>query len=64
MYAGSNTNGTHTVMKPGDSVRIKPKDVHSFAGITDATIIEVSTTHKDEDSHRYSESGDWDWKIK
>lgn len=40
------------VMVPGESIRIKPHTYHSFVGLEDSVIIEVSTNHKDIDSYR------------
>jgi mannose-6-phosphate isomerase-like protein (cupin superfamily) len=43
-------------MFKGDQVRIKPNVYHRFTGITDSVIIEISTTHSDDDSYRKTES--------
>lgn len=45
------------LMKPGESLEIKPGEKHQFIGITDAEIIEFSTHHNEEDSHRETQSG-------
>lgn len=54
-------NGSFTtsdeVMYPGSYIRIKPKTLHRFTGIEDSVIIEVSTRHFEEDSHRVIRSG-------
>ncbi|MEK7481681.1 MAG: PfkB family carbohydrate kinase [Patescibacteria group bacterium] len=39
-------------MYEGNYVRLEPGTVHRFTGIEDAVIVEVSTTHREEDSHR------------
>jgi len=44
-------------MRSGDKIRIKPNEYHRFTGITDSVILEISTTHSDEDSYRKTESG-------
>ncbi len=50
--------GTERVlMKPGDSLEIKPDERHRFIGITDAEIMEFSTKHMEEDSYRETQSG-------
>ena len=41
----------------GDKVRIKPNVYHKFVGKEHSLIIEISTTHMDEDSYRKTESG-------
>ncbi len=50
-------NGEMSLMRPGESLEIRPGDKHRFIGITDAKIIEFSTHHEEEDSYRESESG-------
>ena len=45
------------IMKPGEVIRIYPYEYHRFKGLEDSVIIEVSTTHIDEDSYRQSRSG-------
>lgn len=42
-----------------DPIRILPGEYHSFAGVTDAKILEISTQHFDEDSYRKDKSGRW-----
>ena len=50
--------GTERVlMKPGQSLEIRPGERHRFIGITDAEIIEFSTKHMEDDSHRETQSG-------
>lgn len=44
------------LMTPGQSLEIKPGERHRFIGITDAEIIEFSTYHMEEDSHRDKEN--------
>jgi len=44
-------------MYPGDQVHIPPNTEHRFSGLTDSIILEVSTTHMEEDSYRSEESG-------
>ena len=50
-------NGEEYLMKPGQSLEIKPGDKHRFIGIIDAEIIEFSTQHVEEDSFREDKSG-------
>ena len=45
------------ILNPGDSVRIKPLERHSFLGLKNSTIIEFSTQHFESDSYRLSPSG-------
>jgi len=45
------------VLRRGDSVRIKPREKHSFLGLQKSLIIEFSTTHFESDSYRLSPSG-------
>lgn len=45
------------IMRPEDSVHIKPGVFHRFTGLTDAQIIEFSTHHEDTDSYRTELSG-------
>ena len=40
----------------GDSLRIFPGEYHSFTGITDAKILEISTPHLDDDVVRKDKS--------
>ncbi len=45
------------ILNKGDFVRIKPTIIHRFRATTPtARILEVSTTHSDEDSYRLVES--------
>lgn len=41
-----------TIMRPGDAYHISPGILHRFSGLEDSEIIEFSTYHADEDSHR------------
>jgi len=45
------------IMKPKDSVHIKPRVLHRFTGLTDAQIVEFSSHHEDSDSYRKEQSG-------
>ncbi|RLF68213.1 MAG: cupin domain-containing protein [Thermoplasmata archaeon] len=45
------------IMKPYDSIEIPPGRVHQFIGLEDSEIMEISTTHRDDDSYRV-EPGD------
>ena len=40
------------IMKPGDSILVKPHTKHRFTGLEDSEIMEFSTHHEDEDSYR------------
>jgi len=42
--------------RKGDAVDIFPGMVHSFEGIEDSIIIEISTQHFDSDSYRFDKS--------
>jgi hypothetical protein len=44
------------IMEPDDAVEIPRGVDHSFTGVTDATILEVSTQHFEEDSYRQNKS--------
>ncbi len=44
-------------MYSGDTIRLRPNTYHSFAGITGAKILEVSTQHFENDSYRKDKSG-------
>jgi len=56
-------NGSMMALEVGHTVRIEPGDVHSFTGLEDSEILEVSTKHMEDDSYRKSESGEA-WTIK
>jgi len=45
-------NGTATIMKPGDTIRILPGQRHRFSGLENSVIFEFSTHHDEEDSYR------------
>ncbi len=47
----------HCVLYPGDSIYVAPGTPHRFAGIEESEIFEFSTTHKEEDSYRLTQSG-------
>jgi mannose-6-phosphate isomerase-like protein (cupin superfamily) len=51
-------NGSMIAMEVGDTIRIKPGDIHSFTGLEDAEILEVSTKHMEDDSYRVDKSGE------
>ncbi|OYT41843.1 hypothetical protein B6U80_00310 [Candidatus Pacearchaeota archaeon ex4484_26] len=40
------------ILKPGQSLLIKPGQKHRFTGLEDSEILEFSTHHEDSDSHR------------
>lgn len=50
-------DGEVSHMRPGNFVRLSPGTVHRFTGMEDSEIIEVSTTHFEEDSYRLETSG-------
>ena len=52
--------GKKTIMKEGDSIHILPGMKHSFAGLKDSEILEISTQHFENDSYRDNESGVYD----
>lgn len=63
METGSATIGeeravTSRVMRAGDYVRIAPYTVHRFTGMADSSLlVEASSHHREEDSHRLEMSG-------
>jgi len=44
------------IMTPGDTIRIRPTEIHRFLGIQDSIIIEISTKHKEKDTVRLEPS--------
>ena len=57
---GMRIGSEETILKPGDTVIIEPRTLHSFAGLSKgeySTIIEFSTHHEDSDTERVTESG-------
>ena len=48
--------GNEFTMKSGDSLRVFPGQYHSFTGLTDSEILEISTHHSDDDVVREDES--------
>jgi len=44
------------LMKPGDTLRLKPNTFHSFLGLENSVILEASTFHSDDDVVRKTES--------
>jgi len=44
-------------MEVSKEVRIKPNVYHRFTGLENSVIFEVSTTHRENDSYRKTESG-------
>ena len=52
-------------LREGDAIRIEPNTYHSFGGLEDTVILEVSTHHEDSDSYRMKGqlSGDIPKKI-
>lgn len=51
---------TTMTLTAGDSVRVKPLELHRFSGIEDSKIIEFSTQHRESDSYRLEPSGKFD----
>ncbi len=51
-YDLSNADRLITRLKPGDVVRVHPGTPHQLIALTQATIIEISTTHDEADSYR------------
>ena len=50
-------NGRDYLLNPSSRPKtIEPREKHSFRGVTEAVILEVSTHHDDADVVRYSES--------
>ena len=50
------------LMKEGDAVEIPQRLLHSFWGVTDAVILEISTEDITEDSYRNNSSKKLSWK--
>ena len=50
-------NGSMLVLEVGDTIHIAPGDIHSFTGLEDSEILEVSTKHMEDDSYREDKSG-------
>lgn len=44
-------------IKPGDTIHLKPGTKHSFYGVEKSKILEISTTHSDDDVVRLRKSG-------
>ena len=44
------------IMEPGDFQRVRPNEVHRFAGLETSIIYEFSTHHDEKDSYRLAES--------
>lgn len=53
-------NKSKFTMTEGERINLKPYDKHSFAGIEDSVIIEVSTQHFESDSYRKDKSREWE----
>ena len=56
-YVEMKVEGQIIQMIPGASLNLPPGTKHSFAGITDAEILEISTQHFENDSYREDSSG-------
>lgn len=52
------------VMSPGDTIGILPETYHRFTGVSDADILEISTTHYEDDSYRLTQSERVTWYKK
>ena len=50
-------NNKIKILNAGDSIRIFPNTKHSFEGIEESKIIEVSIHHEDNDSYKLNKSG-------
>ena len=50
-------DGSRRTMVPGDTIDIAPGTLHSFEGIENSKIMEISTQHFENDSYRVDESG-------
>ena len=48
--------GNEFTMKDGDSLHVLPGQYHSFRGLVDSEILEISTSHSDSDVIRMDES--------
>jgi rfaE bifunctional protein nucleotidyltransferase chain/domain len=49
--------GEESIMLPGDTIRIKPGQRHTFTGLGSSRILEISTQHFESDSYREDVSG-------
>lgn len=50
------------IMEPGDAVEVPRGVDHSFTGLMDSIILEVSTQHFEDDSYRTTTSKKLNWK--
>ena len=50
-------DGGSVDMDVGSVEHIKPEMYHSFIGVEDSEILEISTQHFEDDSYRLTESG-------
>lgn len=48
--------GSKQMLLPGDTIRIKPGEFHSFLGVRDSIILESSTNHSEDDVVRKNKS--------
>ncbi|MCK5016835.1 MAG: cupin domain-containing protein [Candidatus Peribacteraceae bacterium] len=49
-------DGEELMLYPGESIHIEPGVKHSFTGVFDSEILEVSTQHFEDDSYRENKS--------
>lgn len=49
--------GEQYVLMPGDTIQVAPNTPHRFTGLEESEIFEFSTTHRDSDSYRLTQSG-------
>ena len=54
-------DGQEYHMQAGDAIRVKPGIKHRFTGLTSAKILEISTTHMEDDSYRETQSERCTW---
>ena len=59
-----NANDTDIELIEGDSLHIPAGQMHQIIGIDDSDLIEVSTTHDEEDSYRVTRSSPEEAEIK
>lgn len=60
MEVGNNTY----ILRTGEAVRVRRGVLHRFTGISDATILEISTQHFEDDSYRSNKSKKLNWREK
>lgn len=55
-HVGMKVEGEEFELHPGDTIRLMPGMRHTFTGLEDSIIIEISTQHFEDDSYREDKS--------